>query len=239
MKSGSEIKQWYNVYSENQLKTGTNLRHYTIFNRLKQSGLKKKHSVLEVGCGIGTLTKLIHDYLKKGELVATDISDKSIEIAKTRIPGSKKINFLVTDMKDFEYPKKFDFIVFPDVLEHIPVEQHKDLFAISNRHMHEKSIVLINIPHPKALDYLRLHTPEKLQVVDQSISAYTLIKNAYASGMELINYTSYSLFYEEKDSVLVRFKKANNVTLRPLPRNKIIRRKFIERINYFLAKGSF
>lgn len=239
MKSREEINNWYNTFSEKQVATGTNLRHYTIFNKLINSGIRKNYSVLEIGCGIGTLTKLIHAYLKKGELVATDISDKSIEIAKTRIPQSKKINFLVTDMKDFSYPKRFDFIVLADVLEHIPIEQHKELFEVLCKHMHDESIMLINIPHPKALDFIRSHFPEKLQVIDQSISAEILIKNAQACDLELIDYTSYSLYNKENDNVLVRFKKNNAITLNPLSKSVIIQRKFNERIKYFLAKVVF
>ena len=142
-------------------------------------------------------------------------------------------------MTDFEYPQKFDFILFPDVLEHIPLEQHENLFAIVSKHMHDNSIILINIPHPKALDYIRLNMPEKLQIIDQSISAHSLIKNAYSSDLELINYTSYSLFNKENDSVLVRFKKSTEITLTPLSKIEIIRRKLIERIKYYLARSPF
>ena len=239
MQSSEEIKTWYNTFSEKQVATGTNLRHYTIFAKLLDSGLKKHHKVLEIGCGIGTLTKLIHAYLKKGELVATDISDESIEIARKRISKSHKINFQVTDMKNFSHPAKFDFIVLADVLEHIPLEQHGALFDIISKQMHEKSIVLINIPHPKALDFLRSHTPEKLQIIDQSIGADEMILNAYAANLELIDYTSYSLFNKENDSVLIRFKKKSEITLTELSKPVIIKRKLIKRIRYYLAKGVF
>jgi len=236
MKTNKEIKNWYNVFSKKQLTTGTNLRHYTIINHLINSGLKKNSAVLEIGCGIGTLTGLLHKYLKKGKLVVTDISDDSIKIAKKRISKSENIDFFTTDMKDFEYPKKFDFIVLPDVLEHIPIEQHQGLFKILVKHMHNKSILLINIPHPKAIDYIREHTPEKLQIIDQALSADTLLKDAYSNDLLLINYTSYSIFNKGDDYALIRFKKNNNITLTPIPKSVIIRKKFIARINFLLAR---
>ena len=239
MQSSEEIKNWYNIFSETQVAAGTNLRHYTIFSKLLDSGLKKHHAVLEIGCGIGTLTKLIHSYLKKGELVATDISDESIEIARKRISKSHKINFQVTDMKNFSHPTKFDFVVLPDVLEHIPIEQHSALFDTISKQMHEKSIVLINIPHPKALNFSRSHIPEKLQIIDQSIGADEMIINTYAANLELIDYISYSLFYKETDSVLIRFKKKSEMTLTKLSKPVIMKRKLIKRIRYYLAKGIF
>ncbi|HED05469.1 MAG TPA: class I SAM-dependent methyltransferase [Ignavibacteria bacterium] len=236
MKTNKEIKNWYNAFSKKQLTTGTNLRHYTIMNHLLSSGLRKNNSVLEIGCGIGTLTGLLHKYLKKGKLVATDISNDSIKIAKTRISKSNNIDFLTTDMKDFDYPEKFDFIVLPDVLEHIPIEQHQGLFRVLAKHMHNESRLLIHIPHPKALDFIRVHNPDKLQIIDQSISADMLLKDAYSNDLILINYTPCSLFNKEADYVLVRFKKNNNITLTPLPKSVIIRRKFIARIKFLLVR---
>jgi trans-aconitate 2-methyltransferase len=236
MESEKKVQKWYNAFSEKQLQTGTNLRHYTLFNKLIENGLRKNHTVLEVGCGIGTLTKLMYKFLRIGALVATDISDESIEIAKSRIPQTKNIEFLVTDMTDFNHPKKFDFIVLPDVLEHIPVEQHKSLFHILSTHMHDDSIMIINIPHPKALDYLRIHSPEKLQVIDQSISAVDLLNNIYPSGLDLISYSSYSLFNKEADYVFVKFGKDRKISLTPLSKPLIIYKKLIKRIRFNVAQ---
>jgi len=236
MESEKKVQKWYNAFSEKQLQTGTNLRHYTLFNLLIENGLRKNHTVLEVGCGIGTLTKLIYKFLRKGELVATDISDESIKIAQTRISRTKNITFLVTDMTDFNHPKKFDFIILPDVLEHIPIEQHKNLFRILSNHMHDDSIMIINIPHPKALDYLRIHSPEKLQVIDQSLSAVDLLNNIYPNDLELITYSSYSLFNKEADYVFMKFRKDRNISLTPFSKPEIIFRKLIKRIRFNISQ---
>ena len=125
MSNSKDVRGWYNNFSKNQTETGVNIRHYKIMNELIKSGLRKDSVVLEVGCGVGTLTVLLNKFLSKGKLVATDISDEAIEKAKQRIPNSNKIDIFVTDMKDFSYSQKFDFIVLPDVLEHIPIDQHK------------------------------------------------------------------------------------------------------------------
>jgi len=240
MKTEKEVQKFYNVFAKKQAITGTNLRHYTIINHLMNYGLKKNHNVLEIGCGIGTLTKLIYRFLNKGELVATDISDESIQIAKTRITTGSKDNmkFFVTDMKDFNYPKKFDFIVLPDVLEHIPIEQHPDLFSTLSRHMHEKSIILIHIPHPTALDFIREHEPEKLQIIDQSINADVIINNSYANNLFLIDYISYSLYNNKADYVLATFKKGGikYKSNSPLSKLTIIYKKTIARIKFLIRK---
>ncbi|MBK9254202.1 MAG: class I SAM-dependent methyltransferase [Saprospiraceae bacterium] len=232
-----EIRNWYNVFAKKQTVTGTNLRHFTIINNLIKSGLKKNHLVLEIGCGIGTLTGLIQKYLSDGKIVATDISDESIRIAKEFIPTTKNnIEFIVTDMKDFRHDYKFDFIVLPDVLEHIPIEQHTSLFRTIAEHMHEKSKILINIPHPKALDYIRNKHPESLQIIDQSISAKQLLLDAYDSDLILIDYISYAIFNEEDDYATITFKKNRSIILTPLSRSSIILKKLKAKIKFSVKR---
>ena len=41
-------------------------------------------------------------------------------------------------MKDFSYPKSLTSLS-PDVLEHIPIDQHKELFSCFEENMNEKS----------------------------------------------------------------------------------------------------
>jgi len=234
MKTSEETQEWYNSFADEQIKAGVNIRHYTLMRHFFNLGLKRNHSVLEIGCGIGTLTGLLNKYLNKGKLVAADISDKSIETAKRRIKNSQNIEFVVTDMKDFSSPEKFDFIILPDVLEHIPIEQHQNLFRITANLMHDNSQLVIHIPHPKMIDFIRINTPEKLQIIDQAISADKLLNDAYHNNLALVNYLSYSLYYYEKDYVLINFKKNIPVNFNAYSKNIIVKNKFIARVIYFL-----
>jgi len=235
-KSTNNTRDWYNKYSEQQLNIGVNLRHYTIIDNLISSGLQKHHKVLEVGCGVGTLTMLIHKYLKKGKLVATDISDESVEKAKQWIPNSDKIDFFVSDMSDFSYSGKFDFIVLPDVMEHIPVEEHSNLFNRLGKLMHDKSILVIHIPHPKALDYIRVNSPEKLQVIDQSLNAAKMMEDAYANDLLLISYNSYCLFATVPDYVFIKMRLDRPVVISDISKLQIIKKKLVRRIRYNLSR---
>src|SRR5437016_5619241 len=125
-----DISKFYDTYNTGQLKKlGVNIRHRTILKNLKKAGLLPRHNVLEIGCGIGTVTSLIAKYCKQGKIVSVDISPETITDAKNIWKDLRNVEFLVSDMSDFKYNMKFDFVVLPDVLEHIPVEQHKNLFA--------------------------------------------------------------------------------------------------------------
>ena len=55
----SEISQFYDEFAEQQKSTGINNRHISILEHLTKLGLKPYHNVLEVGCGVGTVSELI------------------------------------------------------------------------------------------------------------------------------------------------------------------------------------
>jgi len=235
--ANEEIVEFYDDYSKKQINTGVNIRHYQLFGKIIKAGLKKNSTVLEVGCGIGTLTSLILSYLKKGKLVAADISGESINIAKQRFAKNSNVEFFVSDMMDFSYPQKFDIIILPDVLEHIPIENHLKLFEVLSKHMHDDSKIVINIPHPKIIEYYKSHSPEVLQIIDQSIWADILIKNTSANHLILKQYNSYSIHNHEEDYVFAVFeKKVKYAKINNLSTINIIRRKFIYRLFYLWKK---
>lgn len=236
METREQIGKWYDGYAGKQVETSVNLRHYRIMEFLTAAGLSSHCRVLEIGCGIGTLTGLLAKYLRKGEVLAVDISPESVEIARKRLADATNVRFMVSDMTDFEHTELFDFIVLPDVLEHIPIDRHRRLFRTLADHMHDHSVILIHIPHPRALDYIRTTTPELMQIIDQSVEADTLLVDAYACELELIDYHSYSLFDKEHDYVVISLKKKNAVILSPLPKWKIILRKILSRLRFVLAR---
>jgi len=203
---------------------------------LSSAGLTRRSRVLEIGCGIGTLTGLLAKFLRKGEVLAVDISPRSVEIARKRLTHAHNVMFMVSDMTDFDHPGIFDFIVLPDVLEHIPESQHGSLFRTLSDHMHDNSLILIHIPHPRAIDYLRKNSPDQLQIIDQAVEADSLLGDAAASGLVLVNYISYALFARENDYAVITLRKKNGITLSPIPKRSVIARKLIARARFLLSR---
>lgn len=205
--SKEEVKKFYNTFKDHQNKLGINIRHRTIFKNLRKAGLKPDSKVLEVGCGIGTVSSLILSFITEGKFVGIDISDESITLAKKLNSKYKNAEFVVNDMSDYHHEIKFDFVVLPDVLEHIPVEQHNNLFRVLSLLTAESAIVLINIPEPHCLNWARKVIPEKLQIIDQSLSMQDLLNHSYPHGFELYSLNSYCLQYSEADYTSVILKK--------------------------------
>lgn len=187
-----EVKKFYDEFVKKQAKIGISIRHRIIHKNLKKLGLNASSNVLEVGCGIGTVSELIIKSTPKGKFVGCDISEESIETARLRNP-QPNAQFLVDDMSNFNSDIKFDFIVFPDVLEHIPVDQHARLFENISKVCKPDAKVLINIPEPNSLHWIRANKPELLQIIDQSLSMQDLLNNTYGYGFEVQSIIPYSI----------------------------------------------
>ena len=195
-----KVVRFYDQFAEKQEKTGINSRHLSILDKAKQAGLASNNRVLEVGCGIGTVSHLLATQVPQGKVLAVDISPESIEKARMLWKKQGNLKFDVSDMSDFNLPgETFDFFVFPDVLEHIPVAQHARLFENIQRHAHADSVVLIHIPAPRYLEWMIGNQPEKLKVIDQPLDTGVLVQTLGAAGFYLEKMETYALFFEEKD----------------------------------------
>lgn len=202
-----QVKEYYDTFKEHQKKLGINIRHRTILKNLKNAGLKPDSNVLEIGCGIGTVSHLILKQIPHGSFVGLDISSESIKMAQQFNSFHKKAEFFVDDMSNFSHKTKFDFVVFPDVLEHIPVEQHANIFKTISELTTANAVVLINIPEPNYLNWVRANDPSKLQIIDQSLSMQDLLNNSYPHGFKLYSMNPYSLHFDVNDYLAIVLKK--------------------------------
>jgi len=213
MEEKDKVVSFYDQFADKQEKTGINSRHLSILDKLVSAGLSTHHRVLEIGCGIGTVSHLIAKKVVKGSVLAVDISPESIQKAKELWKGQENLHFEVSDMQGFEKPQQqFDFFVFPDVLEHIPVEQHFAIFETIKRHSHRSSVIFIHIPAPRFLEWMIKNEPAKLQVIDQPLDSGQLVNTITDNGFYLDKMETYSVFYQEKDYQYFVFRNQNPIT---------------------------
>ncbi len=237
-KSKDQVVSFYDEFADKQAKTGINSRHLSILDKVKAAGLNANNSILEVGCGIGTVSHLLATQVPTGEVLAVDISPESIAKARVLWKSQSNLKFEVSDMSDFDQNgKKFDYFVFPDVLEHIPVDQHQRLFSNIQKHAHRNSVIFVHIPAPRYLQWMIQNEPEKLQVIDQPLDSGDLIKRITSNGFYLDKMETYSLFFEEKDYQYFVFR-ANKPLKKSTPRSKwqILRERISIRIRHGISK---
>jgi trans-aconitate 2-methyltransferase len=163
--------------------------------------------VLEVGCGVGTLTELIADELGgTGSLLAVDLSPKSIELAAERLRERRNVELLAADAVEVTLDRAFDVVVMPDVIEHIPVELHVRLFANVRRWLKDDGWVLIHMPNPLFLEWCSRHRRDLLQEIDQPIHTETLLAGIGPNDLYVHYLQTYSIWVPEGDYQVVVLK---------------------------------
>lgn len=197
--SSAQVSAWYDGWVSHQRGIGINARHRRIMRGARKAGYRDGMRMLEIGCGIGQVTSLLARGNRSGSILAVDISPKSVEEARRNLGHRSNVRFLVSDMSAFQVEERFDLVVLPDVIEHIPLEQHPALFATIARHLAPDARVVINVPCAQLLEHLHKHDPSVLQVIDQPVHADVLLRNAYAAGLALETFESYGLQYTDTE----------------------------------------
>jgi 2-polyprenyl-3-methyl-5-hydroxy-6-metoxy-1,4-benzoquinol methylase len=197
------VSEFYDDYVSRQVRVGVNDRHRAIVGWLERYGMAPGHRVLEIGCGVGTLTELLAGALgPSGSVVGLDLSPKSIDVARGRLAAFTNVELRVGDALSTELEGAFDVVVLPDVIEHIPLELHPELFARVASWVAQDGFVLLHYPNPHHLAWCREHRPEELQIIDQPIHADALLSNTYANGLYLDFLQTYPIWIREGDYVV-------------------------------------
>jgi len=105
----------YEKASAHQREWGTKL--------IAELGLRGTESVLDLGCGDGTLTAQLADLVPQGEVVGIDASQGMIDAARPKERGS--LRFFLLDINNLNFTARFD-IVFSNATLHW-VKDHRRL----------------------------------------------------------------------------------------------------------------
>lgn len=97
------------------------------------------YKILDIGCGAGTVSFYLAD--KGHHVTGIDISKKAINecLKSTKLLGFKNVTFQVSDFpNDFKTTKKFDIIIFTEVIEHLENDKKaiELIYKLLNRNGH-------------------------------------------------------------------------------------------------------
>ncbi len=197
---GHDAAGYYDEQAERQLQVGINDRHRSIQSWLERFGLAPGMDVLEIGCGIGTQTELIARRLRgSGSLLAIDVSPRSVELARGRLARWSNVEVLTGDAVELVLDRSFDVVVLPDVIEHIPIEQHPRLFAGIRRWLRDTGWVLIHMPNPLYLEWCHTNRPDLLQALDQPIFTELLLPSIQPNDLYIHYLETYAVWVPEGD----------------------------------------
>lgn len=120
--------------------------------------VNKNSTVLDVGCATGITGKLLHDF-KECSVDGIELDETAIKIAGKNKCYDNLYNFSITDLNNENYQeffndsKKYDYIIFCDVLEHLV---DPDLVIVKFlKKLDKNGKLLISIPNIANIDIIR------------------------------------------------------------------------------------
>lgn len=101
---------------------------------LNELGIAKGDKVLDLACGTGVVTGLIHE-LSDTEVVGVDISNNMIEIAKEKYKDEEWATFVHADFLNWNANRMFDDVVIYNAYPHFlePIVLSKKLASVLNK----------------------------------------------------------------------------------------------------------
>lgn len=117
-----------------------------IEQRIKELNIQTKRVVVDCGCGSGYIANRLSPYCSK--IVGIDISDKSIEIAKSQYKALENVEYRVVSIEEFgkKHTEYADICIANMVLSNI-VDCKTACDSIWNM-LKQHGRLLITIPHP-------------------------------------------------------------------------------------------
>jgi SAM-dependent methyltransferase len=131
-----------------------------IFSLVRRVGNLERKSVLELGCGTGTLIPFLAKNFRK--VVAVDISKKMIEIAKRDNPDHENVEFKVMDMLNItRLRRKFDVIVSVNSLLMPNIPKINSVLKKVHKLLKKKGVFVAIMPGMDSLIYQAMITYDK------------------------------------------------------------------------------
>lgn len=112
-----------------------------IIDLFKEIGINKGDKILDVGCGTGRVTYLLHAF-SQTDVIGIDISSKMIELAKEKYMNESYATFISDDFMTYHFENKFDLIVIYNAFPHFLDVDKLSLAMKNNLNEHGKFAIV-------------------------------------------------------------------------------------------------
>lgn len=146
----------------------------------------KPNSILEVGCGDGSIIGSLNPLIKRK--VGVDLSERAISFAKAFHP---EVDFICDDVKNVE--ERFDAILLIEVLEHIPNNKVDSFINEVFKKLNKGGVIYISVPSvnlPLYKKHYRHYSPDLLiaQIQDANLDLEIELCRYFRSPVRFENF---------------------------------------------------
>ena len=168
---------------------------------LKESGVSDGMSVLELGCGTGTVTRMLS---KSGyDCVGLDMSEDMLSIASDKtFEEDLHIIYTCQDMRDFEVPYSMDAMIsIGDSMNYITcVDDLENVFSCVRENLKENGVFIFDL---KTIHFFRDILADNTYAQNRDDSAF--IWDNYYDEEERNNEYELAVFVKNEDGTFDRF----------------------------------
>jgi 2-polyprenyl-3-methyl-5-hydroxy-6-metoxy-1,4-benzoquinol methylase len=157
--------------------------YYRLLAGIYRERVPEGASVLEIGCGTGTLLAA----LSPARGVGVDVSPRMVEIAAAKHPS---LSFRVADAEAFDPGETFDYIIVPDVVEHL--KDPAAMFRSARKACHPETRVIVTCVNPLWAPILHLAERLGLKMPEGEhrwLSAKELLRMSAAAGFDAVEFS--------------------------------------------------
>lgn len=175
----------------------------------------KPKKILEIGCGIGATCWRMAGAWPEAEVIGADVSPISIEIAKTcfRRPN---LSYRAGLVQEGVFACSFDLVLLMDTYEHIARSDRASLHHTIKSFLSNDARLIMTVPTPAVLSYLREESPSEIQPVDEDVTPQDIVELARDTETQLLYYREVGIWHygDYAHVVIGRYESLADVKLR-------------------------
>ena len=197
-----EILQKYGRFSKNyDGKMSCHVVGESVSQELEKALSSERNSVLDLGCGTGTLTELLAD--KGYDMIGIDNAEDMLEIAmEKKMQSGKDILYLLQDMREFElYGTVGAVVSVCDSLNYIlEDEEIQEVFRLVNNYLYPGGIFVF--------DFNTVYKYETVigeTTIAENREDCSFIWDNFYDEVERINEYDLTIFVKEKNDLFRRY----------------------------------
>lgn len=118
-------------------------------SRFQQTARLCRGRVLEIGCGVGKLTRVVRD--RGLHIVGVDMNASKIEQARRNLTD---VTFLQSDVATLALPpRSFDTVLLPEILEHVTEETGNRILDVAWRMLAAGGRLVVSVPNENCIPH--------------------------------------------------------------------------------------